>query len=63
MKPPTPETDAAIAEVVRAFILKNGITCPETINQCDWVILNAYDFIEKLCDAAGYVEREEENEL
>jgi hypothetical protein len=35
-------------ERVRKFIDDNGITCEETIHQCDWVIENAYEFIEDL---------------
>lgn len=33
---------------VAAFIRDNGITCDETIYQCDWVIENAYTFISDL---------------
>jgi hypothetical protein len=43
----------------RKFIEDNGITCPETIGQCDWVIENAYDFIEGICERVGYAEIEE----
>jgi 3-hydroxyacyl-CoA dehydrogenase len=35
-------------ETVIEFMLQNGITCEETVHQCDWVIENAYEFIEKL---------------
>jgi hypothetical protein len=38
-------------EIVMKFMLENEITCEETIHQCDWVIENAYEFIEKLFNA------------
>lgn len=30
------------------FMEDNQIDCEETIHQCDWVIENAYEFIEDL---------------
>lgn len=39
---------------VRAFIKKQQIRCPETVYQCDWVIENAYEFIEKCADIVGF---------
>lgn len=48
------ETDYKISKVIHEFIMKNKITCPECISQSDNVIENAYGFIEKLCDIAGY---------
>lgn len=50
---PTKE-DQRIANIVRAFIKDKEITCAETITQCDWVIEGAYEFIENLCEEAGY---------
>ena len=41
------------------FINDNKISCPETIHQTDWVIENAYEFIEKICDLVGYYEEPE----
>lgn len=41
------------------FVEKNRITCSESISQCDWVIENAYEFIEKVCDVVGYYEEED----
>lgn len=46
---------------VLAFIKKHNITCPETIYQRDHVIVDAYGFIERLVDIAGYAESEEED--
>lgn len=43
------------------FIEDNDILCPETIYQTDWVIENAYKFIEKICDIVGYVEYNNED--
>ena len=37
-----------LMETVMTFMKENGIHCEETITQCDWVIENAYEFIEKL---------------
>lgn len=48
------EKERGLEEIVRAFIRDQRINAPETIYQCDWVIENAYEFIEKLCDAVGY---------
>lgn len=45
--------------LVDEFIKGNGITCAEAVTQSDRVIQNAYDFIESLCDVAGYAEYEE----
>lgn len=52
----------ALLESVQDFMKSNRITCAETIHQCDWVIENAYSFIEELCEIVGYPEDEEENE-
>lgn len=41
------------------FIKSQNIGCPETIYQTDWVIENAYEFIEDVCDIVGYKEDEE----
>jgi len=39
---------AELYDRVIKFMDDNGITCEETIHQCDWVIENAYEFIEDL---------------
>lgn len=55
----TPDERVAKAErvltIVEAFVRKQRITCAETISQTDRVIENAYDFIEDLCNVAGYL--------
>lgn len=51
---------AELEREVRAFVKKHGITCPETIYQQDSVIIDAYEFIERLVDFVGYEELEEE---
>lgn len=38
----------------KQFVEDNKISCPETVHQCDRVIINSYDFIEKMCDIVGY---------
>jgi len=49
-----------LLQVCLDFINENGINCPEAIYQSDRVILNAQEFIEKICDVVGYCEVEEE---
>lgn len=41
------------------FIAEQSITCSETIYQTDRVIENAYEFIEGVCDIAGYAPDED----
>jgi hypothetical protein len=41
------------------FVEAQRIGCPEIIYQTDWVIENAYEFIEDVCDIVGYKEDEE----
>lgn len=48
------ENSDKVVNLVKQFVEKHQIRCPETIYQCDWVIENAYEFIEKLCDIVGY---------
>jgi len=45
---------------VIAFRDKHDISCPETIYQTDRVIVDAYEFIERLVEIVGYKEEEEE---
>lgn len=40
------------------FINEQKIVCAETIHQTDWVIENAYEFIEDICEIVGYAENE-----
>lgn len=42
------KTYKELYEKVMEFMIENEITCVETIGQCDWVIQNAYEFIEDL---------------
>ena len=49
-----------LLQVCLDFINENGISCPEAIYQSDRVILNAQEFIEKICDLVGYCEVEED---
>lgn len=37
-----------IKEEVIKFMVDNRIECEETVYQCDWVIENSLEFIEKL---------------
>lgn len=45
--------------VCKKFVEEQQINCPETIHQCDWVIENAYSFIEEICAIVGYLEQNE----
>lgn len=47
-------------ECVKNFIKEQEISHSETIYQCDHVIVESLEFIEKCCDIVGYHEREEE---
>lgn len=40
------------------FIKKQKISEPETIYQTDNVIINAYEFIEGICNIVGYFDEE-----
>jgi hypothetical protein len=44
------------------FIEKYKISCPESVYQQDYVIENAYEFIEGVCDIVGYYEYAEDEE-
>ena len=46
-------------EEVQKFITDNQITCSETIYQTDRVIVNAYEFLQRICEIVGYCELEE----
>jgi hypothetical protein len=47
-------------ELCKNFIQENGITCEESIYQCDKIAENALEFIESICDLIGYEESEED---
>lgn len=42
------EIKEQLLNLVVKFMENNRITCEDTIYQCDWVIENAYAFIEDL---------------
>jgi hypothetical protein len=42
------ETNNKLYGRVKSFMEENGVTCEETIHQCDWVIENAYEFMSDL---------------
>lgn len=53
--------DKALGDHCRAFIAKQEITCAECVHQTDRVIENAYEFIEGVCNLAGYHATPKEN--
>lgn len=50
-----------VLAIIYEFIEEQRIGCAETIYQSDRVIDNAYDFIEALCNVAGYMEIEDDD--
>lgn len=59
---PSVKEMAELWNVCMKFIKAQGIGCQETIYQTDWVIENAYEFIEDICDVVGYVEYEDDQD-
>jgi uncharacterized protein YgfB (UPF0149 family) len=55
----TSQRAAALLEYVQSWIAGQGISCPETIYQMDRVAENSPEFIEGLCDIAGYAPSED----
>ena len=49
-----------LLEVCMKFIQDNQINCRENIYQSDRVVLNAQEFIERICDVVGYYDVEED---
>lgn len=43
-----------LLKLCQKFIDDNTISCAETIYGCDWVSLNALEFIESVCELVGY---------
>ncbi len=43
------------------FIKEQQISGPEAVHQCDNVIINAYEFIQNVCDIVGYHKYEGED--
>ena len=56
---PSVKEMAALWNKCLEFVEAQQIGCLETIYQTDWVIENAYEFIEDVCDIVGYKEDEE----
>jgi hypothetical protein len=56
---PSVKEMAALWNKCLEFVEAQQIGCPEIIYQTDWVIENAYEFIEDVCDIVGYKEDEE----
>lgn len=54
--------ESQLTKIVEQFIADQRIYCPETIYQTDRVIINAYEFIEELCNVVGYL-KDDEDEL
>lgn len=54
------ETGQQLMEITGAFIRDQKISCSEAVYQSYRVILNAYEFIEKLCDVVGYFHYEDD---
>jgi hypothetical protein len=46
--------------LVKEFIIEYGISCPESIHQCDPVMEDCPLLLEDLCRITGYYEYEEE---
>lgn len=57
---PTHAELMALWNVAVRFIKEQEIGCAETIYQTDWVIENAYEFVEAVCDVVGYLPLEDE---
>lgn len=57
---PTQEQLVALWKVCEKYIDDQDIGHAETIYQTDWVIENAYEFIEEVCDIVGYKPYEED---
>ena len=53
--------DEDLVNLCVKFIKDNGISCPETIYQMDRVIVNAYQFIEDVCNLVGYLPCEDDD--
>ena len=57
---PTHAELMALWNVAVKFIKDQEIGCAETIYQTDWVIENAYEFVEDVCNVVGYLPYEDE---
>lgn len=52
---------AKLRQIVKDFVEAQQIFGPECVYQSDRVIENAYEFIQELCDVAGYHLSPDEN--
>lgn len=59
---PQTKKEKELFKLCQKFIKEQGIGCPETIYQTDWVIENAYTFIEDICNIVGYEEDEDKDD-
>lgn len=50
-----------LLQFCRKFINDHEINCPEVVYQSDRVVINAQEFIEKVCDIVGYHVHDEES--
>ena len=53
-----PTDSSKLEEILRAFILKHRISCPESIYQTDCIIEDACCLIEDLVKEVGYYDHE-----
>lgn len=44
----------ALWDLCNKFVKDNDISCPEAINQCEWISENSLDLIEDICKIVGY---------
>ena len=49
-----------LAYEVKKYVVKQNITCAETIYQTDRVIINAYEFMDKIFKMVGFVKGEDD---
>ncbi len=59
---PTHAELMALWNVCKKFVNDQEIGCAETIYQCDWVIENAYEFIQEVCEIVDYKPYEDDDE-
>ena len=62
MSEPTQEQLKKLWDICNGYVQEQKISCAESVYQSDRVILNAYEFIENVCDVVGYWDDSEERE-
>lgn len=60
MGEPTQEQLKKLWDICNGYVQEQQISCAESVYQSDGVIINAYEFIEKICDVVGYWDCSEE---